>query len=67
LRPISEGLVYHVINRGNNRQKVFRKEGDFRAFLKALFDLKERQPFELYGYCLLDNHFHLLVRPECGG
>lgn len=66
LRPIEEGLIYHVINRGNNRQKVFAKAGDFEAFLKALADLKERKPFALYGYCLLDNHFHLLLRPLAG-
>jgi putative transposase len=63
LRPIDDGLIYHVINRGNNRQKVFRKRGDFTAFLEALGELKERKPFHLYGYCLLDNHFHLLLRP----
>ncbi len=63
LRPIEEGLIYHVINRGNNRQPVFRKKGDFEAFLKALAELKERKSFELYGYCLLNNHFHLLMRP----
>ena len=64
LRPIAEGLVYHVINRGNNRQPVFVEEGDYRAFLKALADLKERWPFACYGYCLMGNHFHLLLRPE---
>jgi len=63
LRPIDDGLVYHVINRGNNRQRVFAKKADFEAFLTALAELKERKPFELYGYCLLDNHFHLLIRP----
>jgi putative transposase len=63
LRPIAAGLVYHVINRGNNRQKVLRKAADFEAFLRALADLKERKAFELYGYCLLSNHFHLLLRP----
>ena len=63
LRPIAEGLVYHVINRGNNRQDVFRKAGDFEAFVKALAELKDRKPFDLYGYCLFNNHFHLLVRP----
>ncbi len=63
LRPVDDGLVYHIINRGNNRQPVFLKKGDFEAFLKALGELKERKPFELYGYCLLDNHFHLLIRP----
>ena len=63
LRPIDDGLVYHVINRGNNRQDVFHKPDDFRAFLTALGELKERKPFKLYGYCLLNNHFHLLLRP----
>jgi putative transposase len=63
LRPIEDGLIYHVVNRGNNRQDVFRKKGDFEAFLQALADLKERKPFELYGYCLMSNHFHLLLRP----
>ncbi len=63
LRPVDDGLVYHIINRGNNRQPVFLKKEDFEAFLKALGELKERKPFELYGYCLLDNHFHLLIRP----
>ena len=36
LRPIDDGLVYHVINRGNNRQDVFHKPADFQAFLAAL-------------------------------
>jgi putative transposase len=52
-----------VINRGNNCQEVFHKPGDFQAFLDALADLKARKPFELYGYCLMNNHFHLLLRP----
>jgi hypothetical protein len=41
LRPIDDGLIYHVINRGNNRQKVFHKPADFVAFLHALAELKE--------------------------
>jgi len=64
LRPIADGLVYHVINRGNNRQAVFGSEGDYRAFLKAIADLQERMPFDLYGYCLMSNHVHLLIRPR---
>ncbi|MGA2032927.1 MAG: transposase [Thermoguttaceae bacterium] len=66
LRPVADGLVYHVINRGNNRQPVFNSEGDYQAFLKALADLKERKPFDLYGYCLMGNHIHLLLRPREG-
>ena len=64
LRPIADGLVYHVINRGNNRQPVFRGEGDYVAFLKAIADLKQRKVFELFGYCLMRNHIHLLIRPR---
>lgn len=64
MRPIDDGLIYHVINRGNNRHAVFLGEGDYLAFLKALADLKERKPFELYGYCLMSNHIHLLLRPK---
>jgi putative transposase len=56
--------VYHVINRGNNRQPVFHGDGDYEAFLKAIADLKERKEFDLYGYCLMGNHIHLLIRPR---
>ena len=64
LRPIADGLVYHVINRGNGGQTVFSKDADYLAFLHAIADLKERKPFGLYGYCLMANHVHLLVRPR---
>ena len=65
-RPIADGLIYHVINRGNNRQPVFLGEGDYAAFLTAIADLKERKPFDLYGYCLMANHIHLLLGPRKG-
>ncbi len=64
LRPIADGLIYHVINRGNNRQTVFDSDGDYAAFLKAIADLKERRQFDLYGYCLMGNPIHLLIRPR---
>ena len=66
LRPIADGLIYHVINRGNNQQTVFEREGDFLAFLKAIADLKERKPFDLYGDCLMSNPIHMLIRPREG-
>ena len=64
LRPIADGLIYHVINRGNGRQLVFFGEGDYLAFLGVIADLKERKPFDLFGYCLMTNHIHLLLRPK---
>src|SRR5437773_2945782 len=66
LRPIADGLIYHALNRGNNRAAVFAREADFRAFLRALGQTQLRYPFQLYGYCLMTNHFHLLLQPEAG-
>jgi putative transposase len=66
LRPIADGLVYHGVNRGNNRAPVFEGPADFQAFLHALGQTQLRYPFRLYGYCLLTNHFHLLLAPAPG-
>jgi REP-associated tyrosine transposase len=65
-RPIEDGLVYHALNRGNNGAPVFCDDSDFRAFLEALGQSQTRYPFRLLGYCLMTNHFHLLIRPEPG-
>jgi REP-associated tyrosine transposase len=65
-RPIDDGFIYHAINRGNNRADVFGEPGDHQAFLEALGRTRERYPFRLFGYCLMTNHFHLLLRPGDG-
>lgn len=62
-RIIDDGLVYHAINRGNNRADVFADDSDYLAFIEAIARTKERYPFQLLGYCLMTNHFHLLLRP----
>ena len=54
-RATGDGLVYHAINRGNNRARVFGGNADFEAFLESLAKSKERYPFRLYGYCLITN------------
>ncbi|HLA85515.1 MAG TPA: transposase [Thermoguttaceae bacterium] len=60
-------MCYHVINRGNGRVEVFRKGPDYAAFLKLLGDASERVPMRLLAYCLLPNHFHLVVWPHGDG
>jgi putative transposase len=62
-RFVSDELVYHAINRGNNRAPVFADRDDYQAFLESLAKTKSRYPFRLLGYCLMSNHFHLLLRP----
>lgn len=65
-RLVADGLVYHALNRGNNRARVFVHDADFHQFLHALAQTKERYPFRLYAYCLMDNHFHLVLEPTSG-
>jgi putative transposase len=65
-RLIADGLVYHALNRGNNRIRVFSGPADYRQFLHALAQTRERYPFRLYAYCLMNNHFHLVLEPGDG-
>lgn len=57
------GHAYHVLNRGNNGATVFRKDGDFTAFLDLLTAAKSQFPVKVFGVCLLSNHFHMVVQP----
>ena len=61
------GLWYHVLNRGNRREPVFHKPGDYDAFVEAILDARARLPLDLLGYCLMPNHFHLVIRPRADG
>ena len=65
-RKFQDDGIYHILNRGNGRQRVFQKDGDFLAFLKLLGQMKEQYGIVLYAYCLMPNHFHLLVKAAQG-
>jgi len=55
------GKHYHIYNRGNNKENIFIEEGNYHYFLKLL--KKYLLPIaDIYSYCLLPNHFHLLLR-----
>ncbi len=56
-----EGGFYHVIIRGNQRQKIFHEEKDFLKYLEFLTDYKDRYGFRFYAYVLMGNHVHLLI------
>jgi len=58
-----DGQAFHVLNRGNGRATVFHKEADFRAFIEILAEAKQRVPVRTAAFCVLSNHFHLLVAP----
>jgi putative transposase len=61
------GVCYHVLNRGNARQRVFHKEGDFVAFLDLIEEANGRLPMRVLAWCLLPNHFHLVLWPHGDG
>ena len=57
-------MIYHVLNRGNGRMRIFHKAEDFEAFERVLGEGLNRYPVELLTYCLMPNHWHLVVRPK---
>jgi REP-associated tyrosine transposase len=59
-----EGGLYHLITRGNNRQRIFHDSADYQKFLALLRTQKQRLPFFLYAYCLMSNHVHLLIERQ---
>jgi len=58
----TESACYHVMDRGHNRETVFADDDDRAHFLKLLARYRERFELRLYHYCLMDNHFHLLLQ-----
>ena len=61
------GFVYHVMNRANGRLRIFKKELDFIAFENILAEGIERFSMRLCGYCIMSNHWHLLLWPVIDG
>lgn len=66
-RAAAGGVCYHVLNRGNNRNRVFLQEGDYRAFLALMIEAQGHIPMRTLAYCLMPNHFHLVVYPHGDG
>ena len=63
-REKCENGIYHVMLRGVNRQQIFEEEQDFARFLQILAECKLISGFELYAYCLMGNHLHLLLKVQ---
>jgi REP element-mobilizing transposase RayT len=59
--PLKSGVFYHIYNRGTNREDIFVQERNYRYFLQ-LYTKHIEPAAETYAYCLLKNHFHVLVR-----
>jgi REP element-mobilizing transposase RayT len=61
LRITYPGAVYHITNRGVNKQPIFFEEEDYDKFLEYLAEVSERMQVIIHGYCLMSNHYHLEI------
>ena len=66
-RIIRSNECYHVINRGNQKARVFHDDADYAAFLTYVREAQERVDLPLLAVCLMPNHVHLVVRPRQDG
>jgi putative transposase len=67
LRAAEGGLVYHVLNRANARQRIFDDDGDYEALERVLAEAVTRTKTRLLSYCVMPNHWHLVVWPAEDG
>ena len=60
-RIFKPNSFYHIYNRGNHRNKIFYRQSDYARFVHTMFRLKKEYSFIIYSFCLMPNHYHLLV------
>ena len=63
-RGLVDGFVYHILNRGNGKQQVLHKDKDYKTFICLMGEAKDRYPVKVFAYCLMPNHFHLVLMPH---
>jgi REP element-mobilizing transposase RayT len=61
LRIQYEGAIYHLMSRGDRREEIFRDDVDRKRFLEALEVVCQKAGWQVHAYCLMSNHFHLVV------
>lgn len=66
-RAAEGGLIYHALNRANARVTMFDDDGDYEAFLRVLTEAGSRFDMRLLSYCVMPNHFHLVLWPRFDG
>jgi putative transposase len=67
LRTAPGGFVYHVLNRANGKRTIFHNDRDYLAFERVLGEVQERVPMRILAWCVMPNHWHLLLWPRQDG
>ena len=63
-RVVVPGIPHHITQRGNRRQEVFFQESDYENYISLLREWCDRCGVEIWAYCLMPNHIHLIAVPE---
>jgi putative transposase len=66
LRIEYPGALYHLTSRGDRQEDIFLDDPDREAFLSVFGSVVERVGWRVYAYCLMDNHYHLMVETPKG-
>ncbi len=66
LRVEYPGAIYHVMNRGDRREPIFQDDTDRELFVSTLGECCEKTDWRIHAYCLMPNHFHLVVETPRG-
>src|SRR5664279_921923 len=61
LRVEYAGAIYHVMNRGDRREPIFKDDRDRRLFLETLGQACRKTDWQVHAWCLMPNHFHLVA------
>jgi putative transposase len=63
-RILLDNVCYHIVNRGNQKQRIFIEKEDYQEYLSILKHYKRVLHFKVFGYCLMPNHIHLIIKPD---
>jgi putative transposase len=66
LRIEYDGAVYHITSRGNARKPIYKEDEDRRIFLEVVHRAKTRYNWLFHAYCLMNNHYHLIIETPDG-
>ena len=65
-RVVAPGVPHHITQRGNRRQSTFFRESDYQHYLELALEWSQAHGVQIWSYCLMPNHVHLVAVPETG-
>jgi putative transposase len=65
-RVLVDGGIYHIVQRGHNKGILFNNANDYKVFKDFIRKYKEKYVFDIFHYCIMSNHFHILLKIHHG-